>query len=1479
MSVHRLIVRSPQGDLAQGTAWAAAPGFVCTAFHVVGHCGDRRWMHELIDGVSYWLDDGVEARSITPAMFDADADLGLLATKGDLEEVLPLAEFSRNNVRWQSRGYPGFHDGREFTVSGEVVDLRDGEGARAIQLRLAQGADADWGGISGAPVVEQPVVIGVVTNVTEGTATAWAAPVEAVRRLIDLAGLSVKIAHAVGHDVSPDKPLGGYEGMDRRQLGDIVESLVRKYPDDQVLADLRAELLRNQPARVAAQLSLRQIAALRDYDVIPVREGGRVIRPAATFEFAQILGESKRFGGRRNELAKLDRFASETKSGYFFVTGISGFGKTSTLARWIDILRRRGDTICFHFFTLRMPESVNAEHSLGSLVEQLLAAHGLGGDPPRDRARLQALYVDLLALPAPNGRPLIVLLDGLDEAFETLRPSSTMFPSTLGNGVHVVFSARKTADREWLKVVELELTEDAQIELGQLGASDIQEILERAGLVSDATLVARLEEKTDGDPFYVADVARALADAGGAIEVLDDLPATHSDYLRAWWNEAVRRVAQPGFVDLMGTLAALRAPLGSAELAAISTDDQLQNATIGVLLEEAARYVEDDRRARYWLHHDRIRKFVRDTLKDDMRDYDARVRDFALRWNDAHASPEARSYGRQHVVAHLLAEDRFEAALDLIDAEFIAARWREDGTYSALLSDLDALLDWAGDRVDQRIPACNALALAVMRESARDLMRHLPDPLCRAWVRLEGKTRPLEMLASLPSHRGEARVQLLAVAGEILELAGDGQAGNADRAVAGELLARLIGLLPLVRTNTWTLDALAELCRLVATHPFGAGPAQALLKQGLAYASQIESAPWKAATLAHLAAAALPSDIAFSARLIEDVQTFLPNLPLADRAAVLAIAMPTHRALDARIDNLALLTVEELARAPAESVLARSPLDNLLSAWAPDPGAAESVQSLIAAREKGQPWLNGHVHYATDPRDFPIDLLCKLGLEDVAWTKLERELQAASPDINKLLEAHEHMPARRPVLLEAMSDLSIDFPTMPGLSSALALAGRWTDVRRVIVELNEKDSGEALSDCLMATLTREESVERERTIDLIIDQLRQIPAEGAAGSAGTAAHALAKAGHRKSLDVLKLAFQSALSDLSEGDADETRQLVAAGLAKEGLVDDAIDLAVGCKWWHRRTITLLASIRALPSGSPDRARVAGYLGEIMKTAEKDSFLLESMRATCAAALELGPAQTDEALQLVEAAESAYYEKPPSWLNDQLLVQLELQRTRTKLDLAAGAARGGQLAEWVREMASGGFGELDGSVFEPLFSLCAALIDDGSAQQGLFDHVLTWAEGIPLEGKARIKLAAAAGAAAASFDTGQAAELMRRGMEDLAKLEDESKVPRDLLFFMTLMSDLTRTGDEPVWSQPLLELEGALVDTCKKFDEDVLADLLGRLSEQMFELANDARQLQYVAPKYLYGLLALPTAREAALTRSVDYVVTELEKRRA
>src|SRR5262249_20350288 len=156
---------------------------------------------------------------------------------------------------------------------------------------------------------------------------------------------------------------------------------------------------------------------------------------------------------------------------------------------------------------------------------------------------------------------------------------------------------------------------------------------------------------------------------------------------------------------------------------------------------------------------------------------------------------------------------------------------------------------------------------------------------------------------------------------------------------------------------------------------------------------------------------------------------------------------------------------------------------------------------------------------------------------------------------------------------------------------------------------------------------------------LIIEQLERVPADEAAECAGTVAYALARAGHVRSQEVLGLAFRLALSEMPEGDADETRKLVATALASEGRVNEAIEMALACTWWHCRILALLAIIRAVPADADDRPRAADLIGELL-TSVDDTFLDDAVLAACEAVRELCPSHVGVAARLLQAVELAY-----------------------------------------------------------------------------------------------------------------------------------------------------------------------------------------------------------------------------------------------
>lgn len=188
MTSYLLEVRAQGGQkkLEQGTGWLLRPDIIVTAFHVVGAKTPGDWFHKGPEAdVTYHLRVGSHEVTLEPLVFDVQADVALLrlVQPAATFAVMQLAEMEpARHAPWHGAGYPGFHHGKLFTLSGRVVDQsHDARGA--LQLTIDQGAQVKWDGISGSPVCVDDRVVGVLTDVTDGAATAWAASATAIRRL------------------------------------------------------------------------------------------------------------------------------------------------------------------------------------------------------------------------------------------------------------------------------------------------------------------------------------------------------------------------------------------------------------------------------------------------------------------------------------------------------------------------------------------------------------------------------------------------------------------------------------------------------------------------------------------------------------------------------------------------------------------------------------------------------------------------------------------------------------------------------------------------------------------------------------------------------------------------------------------------------------------------------------------------------------------------------------------------------------------------------------------------------------------------------------------------------------------------------------------------------------------------------------------------------------------------------------------------
>lgn len=192
-----------------------------------------------------------------------------------------------------------------------------------------------------------------------------------------------------------------------------------------------------------------------------------------------------------------------------------------------------------------------------------------------------------------------------------------MFPRALPRHVFVIFSARETANRDWLATLCLEEATVETLSLRPLDIDPVRRLLESGGaatraLACDATFVAKMHEKSGGDPFYLQYLARDIASRRIAtVDQLEQQPSGLGAYLDRWWEEASAAVGDLAVRDLLGYLLVAKGRLRRADLIAISDGDSLDAWVFDQAIKRVERYVIGDERSGYALTHPRFQEYRR----------------------------------------------------------------------------------------------------------------------------------------------------------------------------------------------------------------------------------------------------------------------------------------------------------------------------------------------------------------------------------------------------------------------------------------------------------------------------------------------------------------------------------------------------------------------------------------------------------------------------------------------------------------------------------------------------------------------------------------------------------------------------------------------------------------------------------------------------------------------------------------------------
>ncbi len=593
---------------------------------------------------------------------------------------------------------------------------------------------------------------------------------------------------------------------------------------------------------------------------------------------AEYLGSPRHpvpFGGRSEEFEYLDGWLADQEApSYLLLAAPAGRGKSALLLRWCQRLLARPDRVAIYF-----PVSIRFRTNLAgvvfpSLVALLANFHGekVPADPNVQEEVWRGLLVDYMTRPLPDGRSLVLILDGVDEAADWAADPG-LFPPNPPPGLRLVLSARYLAnDRDtdaWLQ--RLGWTRQGlacTLQLHPLDRPGIASVLIQMGFPLDllgtrVNIVSELHRLSEGDPLLVRLYVDDLWERGEAAVHFqpEDLRAMRpglAGYFERWWKdqrllwskEAPQHEAEAQ--ALLNLLAGALGPLSKEDILNLAPDEAgLRMGGLDQHLASLSRFVIGDGiRQGYVFSHPRLGNyFLEERLSEPERQ---EVERRFLTWgektlaalNEGRLPPEkASAYSVQYYGAHLQrAHADARTLLSLVSDGWRRAWEKLDRANAGFMGDVERA--WrAAEREDAATVVAGRQA-AYLGEGIRCL-------LCRVSVNsMASNISPRLMLEAVKTGiwtpaQGLACIRLIAdLAPRARELVG--LAPYVQEPLRTDILQEALDTVATMKDERARLDALIELAP---------GLSEELLRQVLETVPAISDEADRAGVLAELAPA------------------------------------------------------------------------------------------------------------------------------------------------------------------------------------------------------------------------------------------------------------------------------------------------------------------------------------------------------------------------------------------------------------------------------------------------------------------------------------------------------------------------------------------------------------------------------------------------------------------------------------------------
>lgn len=316
-------------------------------------------------------------------------------------------------------------------------------------------------------------------------------------------------------------------------------------------------------------------------------------RSILRLNFDHLIGTHTRlFAGREKNLQAILDFVKTNPSGYVFIESLSGYGKTSLLAKLV----RDNPSFAYHFISQAYRsygsdfDPTEMQSLLLNLCEQLEI-----GIKNLDRSLSPRSRFHSLLHSSPLIGRRVVVIDAVDEVIRHPNYLMGLLPPTLPPRVFIIMSARKLGDRDYLSEIGLRRSDvGLHIDLPGLDRSAIAELLTSAGglarpLAVSPDFVEKLYQVSNGDPFYLRFLVEDVAQGTITPQNINRTPSGLDEYLDMQLAILDRSAYLPQQRDILGIILEAYAHVSRSDL--ISMVDGLDGLNFDNVIRDIHRFL------------------------------------------------------------------------------------------------------------------------------------------------------------------------------------------------------------------------------------------------------------------------------------------------------------------------------------------------------------------------------------------------------------------------------------------------------------------------------------------------------------------------------------------------------------------------------------------------------------------------------------------------------------------------------------------------------------------------------------------------------------------------------------------------------------------------------------------------------------------------------------------------------------------------